>query len=424
MEPFYLLDYLKNNSYFTKRRYDNLRYELDNQLHYYGEHFKYPHEILGNKNGDLIRTYIKYLFILFKIFQNKKSNSNGEFILSNAYFSVNEELKNLGYQVFCPSWKMAHDRNVLSNFAIFLKSEKIKSKFKNSNFNELIQEDFLSDIDQFEEELTVFFQQRKIKSIFVPNDVSFFENLSIHICKQISIPSFIFLHGLPGRYNQIDEQRSDYLIVWGEKIKENYVNAGMNPKKIFVSGHPYYKNIEFKQLKYSFDNILVLTKTLAGAHHSDGVILGDRANLILYLYSVEKILKKMGIKSARFRPHPSENENWYLKFINKDFYKFDKENLQQSIQNSSLIIGPTSTVFLESLYYGVNYVVYEPSLNNIELANYKLVPPFDGTDSKIPVAKNENELEYMLKNKIMVDYTCFNDYITSPFDLSFVKKLI
>ena len=170
--------------------------------------------------------------------------------------------------------------------------------------------------------------------------------------------------------------------------------------------------------------MLVLTKSIVGAHHSDGVILGDRANLILYLYSVEKILKSLGINCVRFRPHPSENENWYLKFINKDFYKFDNENLQKSIQNSSLIIGPTSTVFLESLYYGVNYVVYEPSINNIEITNCQLVSPFDGTDPKIPVAKTEDELEYILKNKILVDPTCFNDYISTPFDLSFVKKLI
>jgi len=424
MEPFYLLDYLKNNSYLNQSRYDNLRYELDNQLHYYGDHYRDPHEFLGNKNGNLIRKYIRYLFILYKIIRNRKSLVEGDIILSNAYFTLNNELEKIGYNVFCPSWKMSQDRNVLGDLDIFYLSEKIKSKFKHSHFNDLLTESFLSEVDRFEEKMTLFFQKRKIKSLFVPNDISFFENLSIQVCKQLDIPSFIFLHGLPGRYNKIDENRSDYLIVWGEKIKENYIKTGMNPNKIFVSGHPYYKKLELHKLKYSFGNVLVLTKSIVGAHHSDGVILGDRANLILYLYSVEKILKSLGINCVRFRPHPSENENWYLKFINKDFYKFDNENLQKSIQNSSLIIGPTSTVFLESLYYGVNYVVYEPSINNIEITNCQLVSPFDGTDPKIPVAKTEDELEYILKNKILVDPTCFNDYISTPFDLSFVKKLI
>lgn len=424
MEPFYLLDYLKNNSYLPQTRYDNIRYELDNHLHYYGDHFKYPHEYPGKKRESLLRTYATYIYIIYKIFRNRQSKRKGGLILSNAYFSVNEELKNLGYQVYCPSWRMVNDRNVLSSLDLFRRSEKIKSKFRYSNFNELLKEDFLSEITKFEEELTLFFQKRKVTSLFVPNDVSFFENLSLQVCKRLDIPSFIFLHGLPGRYNQIDEHRSDYLIVWGDKIKDAYVKTGMNPNKIFVSGHPYYKKFQFCKLTYSFDNVLVITKSIVGAHHSDGIILGDRANLILYLYSIEKILKSLGIKSVRFRPHPSENGDWYLKFINKHFYKVDKENLQQSIKNSSLIIGPTSTVFLESLYLGVNYVVYEPSQNNIELTNFQLVSPFDGTDNKIPVAKNEDELEYMLRNNVMVDQTCFNDYIRTPFDLSFVKNII
>jgi hypothetical protein len=157
---------------------------------------------------------------------------------------------------------------------------------------------------------------------------------------------------------------------------------------------------------------------------SDGVLLANRANLILYLYSLEKILRRFGIKSVRFRPHPSENADWYLKFLNKDFYKLDRGNITESIQKSTLVIGPTSTVFLESLYYGINYVVYEPAIKNIDLVNCPLVPPFDGEDLKVPVAKDETGLEYILKNKVMVDPSWFDDYITTPFDLSFVKNLI
>lgn len=424
MEPFYLLKFLKDNSYLNQFRYDNLRYELDAHLHYYGDHFKYPHEIYGNKSKNLFRSYVKYLFLLFKIIQNRPKTSHENIILTNAYFSVNEELKKKGYQVFCPIWQMSQDTNVLSSLDVFFKSEKIKFKLRYSNFNDLIKADFINEIAQFEDLLTQFFQERKIKALFVPNDMGFFENLSIHICKQIGIPSYIFLHGLPARYNHIDENRSDYLIVWGEKIKDNYIKVGINPNKIFISGHPYYKKQNKTELKFSFENILVVTKSVKGAHHSDGVVLGDRANLILYLYSIEKILKRLGVKSVRFRPHPSENKSWYMKFINNDFFKFDGDNLQQSIQRSTLIIGPTSTVFLESLYYGVNYVVYEPSINNIDLVNCQPVPPFDGSDSKIPVSKDEAELEYMLKNKIMVDLSCFNDYITTPFDISFVKNYL
>jgi len=424
MESFNFIDFLKDNQILDNKKYDSLRFELDTHLHYYGNHFKYPFENSFSKKSNLLWSNLRYLYSLYKIFKNKAQGSLKEIILSNSYFTVNNELKNLGYDVFCPSWQMTQDRNVLSSYELFTRGENIKSKFKTLAFNQLISNDFIEELNHFEEILNLFFRDKIIKALFVPNDVSFFENLAIHSCKQIGVPSFIFLHGLPGRYNPIDENRSDYLIVWGEKIKENYIKAGINPDKIFISGHPYYKKIQSNTLKNDFDNILVITKSLNGANHSDGIILGDRANLLLYLYSVEKILKRIGVKSVRFRPHPSENGDWYLKFINTNFYKLDKGTLNQSIQNSSMVIGPTSTVFLESLYYGKNYVIYEPSNNNIDLINNRLVPPFDGTDSKIPVAKNEDELEYILKHKIIVELSCFSDYIKTPFDLSFVKKLI
>lgn len=101
-----------------------MRYELDNHLHYYGDHYKYPHEFHGKKSESLLRIYIKHLFILYKIFQNRKSKAIGELILSNTYFTVNEELKNHDYNVYCPCWRMSYDRNFLSSYDLFRRSEK------------------------------------------------------------------------------------------------------------------------------------------------------------------------------------------------------------------------------------------------------------------------------------------------------------
>ncbi len=423
MESFNILNILKDDAVLNRNQYDCLRYELDKQFHYYGDHFNNPFERERKLKFYLLRGQLKFLLSLIRVIKGRKL-VNGDLILSNAYFTLNDELEKLGYEVFYPPWQVLKNRKILANKDIFIRCEKVKNRLRNLDFNRLIEEKFLSEIGEFEAKMTTYFKEENVKSLFVPNDVSFFENLSISICRQIGIPSFIFLHGLPGRYNNIDENRSDYLIVWGEKIKETYIKKGMDPKKIFVSGHPYYKNLNKSSLKFSLENILILTKSLNGAHHSDGVILGDRSNLILYLYSIEKILKRFGVKSVRFRPHPSENENWYIKFINNDFYKLDNGNITESIQKSTLVIGPTSTVFLESLYTGINYVVYEPSVKNIDIVNFPLVPPFDGEDLKVPVAKDETGLEYILKNKVMVDPSCFNDYITTPFDVSFVKTLI
>src|ERR1019366_4315214 len=100
------------------------------------------------------------------------------------------------------------------------------------------------------------------------------------------------------------------------------------------------------------------------------------------------------------------------------------DSLKESIEKSTLVIGPTSTVFLECLYYGVNYLVYEPAIGNMDLVNFKLVPPFDGTELNVPVAKNEKELEYILNNKEKVNTSFFSEYIKTPFDLSFINNII
>ena len=157
---------------------------------------------------------------------------------------------------------------------------------------------------------------------------------------------------------------------------------------------------------------------------SNEIVLSDRGNCILYLGMVKKILKLNGINKARLRIHPSENPKWYIENIGCDFYELDSTNLSDSLLNSSLVIGPTSTVFLESIYNGVNYLVFEPTINDLDLINYHIVSPFDGSDKKIPVAKNENELDIILKEKVKVDSSCFSDYISTPFDLGFINKLI
>lgn len=420
----YLIDYLKDHTTGPYRDLlDALKYELDQNIYYYGDQFKYPKERYSAKSMQGLKRVAKRWFVSYKIIRNQHRTGDKKNILSNAYFTVNEELKKLDYRVFCPSWNMAADKNVLTDMDLFVSSERIKVQIQNSNFNRLVSHDFLSEVQQYKEQLRDFYK-RTLNALVVPNDMSFFENLSIRVCRELQIPSFVFLHGLPGRYNGIDDNRSDYLLVWGDKIKENYIRAGMDADKIMVSGHPYYKEFSERELKFSLENILIITKAMSGSQHSDKIRLGDRGNLVLYLCAIENTLKRLGVKSVRFRPHPSENADWYLKFINTDFFHVDRLQLNDSISSASLIIGPASTVFLESIYRGVNYTVFEPLHEGMDLFQFNLVPPFDGSDTRIPVAKNEEELYYLLKSQEKVKPSFFREYIKTPFSLDFIQNLI
>ena len=88
------------------------------------------------------------------------------------------------------------------------------------------------------------------------------------------------------------------------------------------------------------------------------------------------------------------------------------------------MIGPSSSIFIDSYFHNVNYLVYEPIFEGLSLSGLPAVPPFNGTDKRIPVASNEDELYYLLKNKICNDVSYIGDYIQHPFNLGFMKKLV
>jgi hypothetical protein len=210
-------------------------------------------------------------------------------------------------------------------------------------------------------------------------------------------------------------------------MKENFVRLwGMDPNKVLVTWHPYYQTLPKRELRFWLENILVLNKSNSWTWwiYREDSIAWDIWASIYYLYSIENTLKKHGVKSVRLRIHPDEDMNRYKKHINTDFFIFDKEPLSESLNKSTLVIGPWSTVFLESIYHGVNYLFYEPWENNIDCMNFPLTPPFDWSDSKAPVARNEEMLFKMIEQKKMLDKSIFNDYIKTPFDIGFLKWLI
>lgn len=425
MEKISLLKYVKEKNGIDDALYDNLRYTLDYHVYYFGEHFKYPHEKHGaEKKTQELKALLKKFFVYYNIL-TKKTDPGKKAVLSNAYFNFNEELIRAGYNVLQPCWSVRKGKGqILGDVKTYQRAERINQQLRNADLHYLTSSAFLEEFESFKKELASVFLKEDIKALFVPNDVSVFENTALSVFKEIGRPSFIFLHGLPARYNIIDENRSDYLIVWGPKIKEHYVNLGFSPDKILISGHPYYSSARSPQLRFGLDNILLLAKIGVGSHHSDGVKLYDRGHIIVYLLEMQRVLQKLGVKKVRLRFHPSANPEWHYKFIDRNFFELDTEPLSASLSKASLVLGPASTVMLEALYSGVNYLVFEPLEEGRTLLNEQPAPPFDGSDPRIPVARNEAELEQYLREKRMVNVDVLHEYIKTPFDIGFLKEMI
>lgn len=427
-QKFYLFDYLRRTDAIDEKVLDYLKYELDKRIYYFGGHFKNPIE-RQHSIRLRFRRNLKKCYARVKLAASQLPVSSSKRLMSSAFFSLDVELKKLGYFVCRPSWSVN-----LANLAQPLYPDpgftaeaiRLEMALLSESYKNLVAKSFTDGVLRFKEQFSDSISRLKMAALCVPNDLSFFYRLSIDVFQEAGLPTFLFQHGLPGRYNHIDDNRTDYLVVWGTKIKQLYVAAGVDESKILVSGHPFYKEPPRKELEFGFRDILVLDKgSQEGAPSaSDKVILSDRGNSIIYLMMIQEVLQKLGVKAVRLRVHPVADGTWYHKFVDRSFFVLDNLPLDQSLTRASLLIGPTSSVLLEAIYYGKNYLLFEPQREGKDLANFAPVPPFDGSDARIPLARDEKELEYLLKNKIRIDCSVWHDYVQTPFSIDFMKRLV
>ena len=281
-----LYEYLHSNS-INPYIIELLEYVINHRVYHFGNNY-----INSWENQNLKKNRIKnFLILLYKKIKSKTFKSSTNLILSNAYFTVNDEIENNGFKIVIPWWAFKKTGFYLKDNKFVDLFEKIHNIIRHGGVNNLININTINIIIEFKKEAKSLIKSNNFKAAIFSNDLDFFERLFIDVFKELNIPTFIFLHGLPGRYNNIDDNRADYLIVWGNKIKENYIKAGVDSKKIIVTGHPYYNNLKIKKPQFNLRNILVISKTMNGTPSiSDNIILSDRGNCLLYLEIVKKNL--------------------------------------------------------------------------------------------------------------------------------------
>ncbi len=397
-----------------------IQHVIYERIYYFGDQF---HRFNENNRKNIFK---KKAVSFYKFLNTKKNKSNEKLIFSNAYFNINKIIEKNNFKVIIPWWTSKRGNYLKCDLDFHNSFNDIYYKIKHNSLHKLSSTSFLCDIKEFKEKTKMMVSSKNFKGAFFSNDLGFFERLFIDVFKELNIPTFIFLHGLPARYNDVDDNRADYLIVWGQQIKKNYISSGVNSNKILVSGHPSFLNLKNQQLNFDMSNILVLTKPMCGSPSiSNNVILSDRGNCIKYLESIRSVLVKFGINHVKLRLHPSENIEWYSNNINTDFFKIcNSKPIEEILKTVTLVIGPTSTVFLESLYSSTNYIIYEPQSNGLDILNYPVVDPFDKNNNNIEIAANESELKNMIKKKYCIPNKFILNYVKEKFDFEEVLNII
>jgi hypothetical protein len=424
----YLIKYLRDNASteLSKKYINFFKVELDFHIYISETYMSKPyHRKTGlDFNVKLIRFY-QFLNALF-VKSNYKSSENLK-ILSTVYLPINDELTRLQFESYSPVWHPIGKKNIFGDLKTIKWYQEMQHRLRKEDFFTFLEVSFHQKLEEFQNHLVKQYKEQNFRALFLYTDQYFYTKYSIDIFKKLDKPSFIFSHGLPGIYSKEVDNRSDYLLVWSEKIKENYINTGFDASKIKVVGNPKYKNLDkTKELRSNISDILVIPLTSATwvQHEYDNTVITDPSMTVLYLYKVQTVLKKLGVKKARYRTHPTMNKDWVHAFVDQNFYVKDNQSLEDSLKRSSLVIGVNSTLVLESLIHGVNYILFDPKQKEgINLLGYKSVPPFDGSDAKLLIAEEEIELEKMIQNKAQTEYSLVHDYI-QDFDLSVLKELI
>jgi len=421
----YLIKYLKDtaDNALMEKYLDYFKVTLDQFIYDYGDHVYSTHQkIQFLKIFSGLKRSINVLFGSIKQYSDKQNVLSSVSSLAN-----NNILFNLGFNPISSILEPVGNSQILGNSDII---NLIKNKRKylfNGTFNNIFNQFFFAKWEEIKTKIVKDYQNYDFRALFLNTDENFESKYLIEIFRILDRPSMIFSHGLPGIYSAEIDNRSDFLMVWGDKIKQNYINVGFNSDKIFVVGNPKYQSYTKERvLKNTIEHILVVPPAsfLFHQHTFGEPILMDRSMGILYLYKVQKVLENLGITHARFRPHPSIAKEWIYGFLDQKFYKMDEDKLKDSCLKSTLIIGATSTVFLEALMFGVNYIVFEPKFRDGKnILRCDLVPPFDCSEANLEIATSEEELEYLIRNKYLVDIKILDEYM-KPLDLSILKKII
>jgi len=424
----YLVKFLRDNAdnELSSKYIDFFKIELD--WHIYNNETHITKTYHRDRKVTFKEETIKSLQYAYAILgMSEKSESDKLNLLSTLPLLDSQTLDKLRFNSYSPVWHSIGRKNIFGDLKTIKWYKSLQKLIKKDDFHFYLDKNLHIELERFQNHFVEEYKKKNFRALLLHSDQNFFSKYFIDVFKKLEKPSFIFTHGLPGIYSKDVDNRSDFLMVWSDKIKQNYLDVGFNSSKIKVIGNPNYKKIQKnKELRSDLSDILIIpvSSILWHQHEYDSKVLTDKSMVVLYLYKVQIVLKKLGIKKARYRVHPSINKSWVHSFLDQDFFIMDQQSLVDSINRSSLIIGATSTVLLESLIHGVNYIVFEPKDdNNINMAGFKLVPPFDGSEQKLMIAKEENELENMLRNNVKTDYSLLHDYIQN-FDPAILKELI
>ena len=191
-----LLQYLLKNIDPNYRLYfKSIFYELGMLLEFYGDHFKLPKDRISLRSKAIFILKTAVLFMINMFLLQKKGMRRDKRIISNATSNWNEHIKQQGYEVSIPLWEISTRARMNIPLKLFLATKKIQFHLTFSSFKYLTNIEFLSLLKNYHKDLKNHYINESYDALIVNQIDSFFENISIHIFKELKKPVIFWHHG-------------------------------------------------------------------------------------------------------------------------------------------------------------------------------------------------------------------------------------
>lgn len=296
-------------------------------------------ELLTNKNNFLVRAHL---------------NLQKSWIIKNKYVPFYQFTS-----VFKNNKISSEIEKIKKDWEI--KSGNTKNKIVLKKIMDLLDEKFSLAVGIIDE-ISSLAEKKKINLFILDDGTDFFQKLVIGVCDKYGIPSVILQHGLIG-----GEVRpiGKYVMAFGEKSKEKYLNFGFDSERVIITGAPQYDSFTFnggsnkknKKILYVVD--AVNNEELVAGHHI------TKKNQKEILKSLFRVMKK---NFPGYELVIKGRKNWDLNglidyvakeegFTNYSFFvDADKNAL---LGSADVVIIHYTTMGIEAMLFGKPVISYE-----------------------------------------------------------------
>jgi len=212
-----------------------------------------------------------------------------------------------------------------------------------------------------------------ISVLFVYADTPTFERMLCLIAKKHCLLTAVIQHGFKDYPQDLDMDTVDYVLVWSEETKRDYLSLRHNEYKGIITGNPLFEAYIRTEESMVYNRaILILAHSFYNLSN-----FSQYSHQEVYLRTAINFVKKtFPDYEIIFRPHPGEELAVYQKYIFPKLKEFEdveidtERPIDKSFKRCSIVICANSTGGIEAFLAGKTVYV-------INVSNRRFNYPFD-----------------------------------------------